>query len=169
MQHVLFKSKEEHWKWCYDNYFKYYEDLDPSPWDEEDRKILQPFFDWNAQRKGTPGPMSPEVQASFDYYDKVRDKGMLARERIDVVNRLEREQLLGHFGFERKYESDFETDEEYDEYLDSKEPPRLDIELSYPCVMVSNLIADYDRLGPVTKVVIDYVELKEFNPEEKTE
>lgn len=163
MKHVLFTSKEQHWQWAYDNYFRYYEDLNPSVWDEEDRKILQPFFDWNKQMKGIPGIMSKEVKAGFDHYAKVSEKGLIARERIDIINRLQREQLLEHFGFKRKYESDFENEQEYEEYLDRKEPPNLDIKLSYPCIMVCSLIADYDRLGPVTNVVIDYVQLSEFS------
>lgn len=162
MKHALFKSKEEHWVWCYENYFKYYGNFNPSPWSDEDKKILQPFFDYSDTRKEKHAQMSPEVQAAFEYYDKVRDKGMFARECIDVVQRIEESQLLEVFGFERKYESDFETDEEYEAYLDNEEPPELAIELSYPCIMVSSLSASFDRCGDVTEVIVDYVSLEEF-------
>jgi hypothetical protein len=162
MKHVLFKNKAEHWKWCYENYFKHFGNFDRSPWSEEDRKIMQPFFDWHAKNKGVPGFMPPDVRESFAHYDKVRESGIEARERLDVVNRVEEQHLLGAFGFERKVESAFETQEEYDEYCDSDEEPELGIYLSYPCVMVYSLSASWDRIGDVTEIIIDYVELDEF-------
>lgn len=161
MKRALFKNKEEHWAWCYENYFKYYGDFNASPWSEEDLKLLKPFFDWNSDKK-SPTDMSPEVRKSFDYYDKVRNKGMAARERIDMIQRLDEEALLECFGFARKYESDFETDEEYEAYQNSDTPPELAIELTYPCIMVYELNASFDRIGDVTEVVIDYVSLDEF-------
>ena len=166
MNHILLKNKEEHWDWCFENYLKYYNEHNPSPWSEEDKKILQPFFDWTSSRKGAPGPMPVAVQRAFDYYCTVSEKGMTARERIDFTQRVSRDQLLEYFGFERKYESDFDTDEAYEAYEDSLSNgdyiPELSFSLSYPCIMISSLEADYDRLGPVTKAVVDYVSLDEF-------
>jgi hypothetical protein len=162
MKHVLFRSKKEHWDWCYENYFKHFGNLDRSPWSEEDRKILQPFFDWHSKNKGVPGFMPPDVWEAFEYYENVRNKGMEARERLDVVDRLEEGDLLNAFGFERKFESEFETQEKYDEYCASNEEPELGIELTYPCIMVYSLSASWDRIGDVTEIVIDYVSLDEF-------
>jgi hypothetical protein len=162
MKHVLFRSKKEHWDWCYENYFKHFGTFDRSPWSEEERKIMQPFFDWDYKNRGVPGFMPPDVREAFAYYDKVREKGMEARERLDVVDRVEEGQLLEAFGFERKFESDFETQEEYDAYCDSGEEPELDIELTYPCIMTYNLSASWDRIGDVTEIVVDYVSLNEF-------
>jgi hypothetical protein len=152
MKHILFKNKAEHWKWCHENYFKHFGNFDSSPWSEEDRKIMQPFFNWHAKNKGVPGFMPPDVREAFAYYDKVREKGMETRERLDVVDRVEEGHLLNAFGFERKFESDFETQEE----------PELGIELTYPCIMVYSLSASWDRIGDVTEIVIDYVSLDEF-------
>ena len=163
MKHVLFRTKEEHWDWCYKNYFRYCGDFDASPWEEEDRKIMQPFFDWQEERKGAPEPMPPDVQTAFNHYCRISEKGMDARERIDVVRRIGEDHLLDIFGFERKYESDFETDEEYEAYLDREAPPELAIELAYPCIMVYSLSASFDRCGDVTEALVDYVELKEFD------
>jgi hypothetical protein len=159
MKHILFKNKQEHWKWCYDNYFKYYGNFNNSPWDEEDQRNLQALFDWQELDRGTyTVPMSNEVKQSVAYYDKVRDKGMEARERIDFIERIERDQLLEIFGFERKYESDFEDDEECEKNFTE---PELAIELSYPCIMVCSLSASWDRIGDITEVVVDYVEWEE--------
>jgi hypothetical protein len=162
MKHVLFKNKAEHWAWCHENYFRYYGDFNPSPWSKEDEKIMQPFFDWHRENQGTPGHMPDDVKKAFEHYDKVRNSGMSARDRIDVTYRIDEGNLLEAFGFSRKYESDFETSEEYEEYCSSDEEPELGIELSYPCVMVYSLSASWDRTGDVTEVVVDYVELKEF-------
>ena len=173
MKHVLFKNKQEHWKWCYDNYFRYYGDIDPAVWLPEDEEKMQPFFDWQRANNGKPGLMPDDVKKAFDHYVKVSESGMDSRERIDLIQRIDKDQLLGMFGFKRKYESDFETDEEHEEYLetmfvDSAEP-ELDFELSYPCIMVCSLTATFDRIGDVTEVVIDYVELKEFYTSQEAE
>ena len=166
MKHVLFKNKAEHWAWCHENYFRYYGDFNPSPWSKEDEKIMKPFFDWQKDvsnsKQMVSVSMPDNVKKAFEHYDKVRDKGMDARDRIDVTHRIDEGNLLDAFGFYRKYESDFETSEEYEEYCASDEEPELGIELSYPCVMVCSLIASWDRIGDVTEVVVDYVELKEF-------
>ena len=161
MNHILLKSKQEHWKWCYENYLRYYNELHPLIWSDKEQVILKPFFDWS-KTCNTHNEMPDNVKVSFEYYLKARKNANNARKRIDFTRQVDREKLLSFFGFKEKTESDFNDEQEYESYLFSDNQRDLDIELSYPCIMVYHFSADSDRCGKICEMIVDYVELSEF-------
>jgi hypothetical protein len=109
--------------------------------------------------------MNAQEREAFKYYETISDLGSQRRICIDVTEELEFDQLLEVFGFERKYESDFETDEEFEEYQNSFSRENLSnvqIAIEYPCVMVSWLDKEWDRMGSSVITAVDYVSLSEF-------
>lgn len=176
MNKVLFNSKEEHWAWVWKNYISLYGKIneeghweEASIWEEEDLPKLQPFFEWNDERKGAPGSMPPEVRESFDFYMTKHLAAGEKKYRKDVCGEVEQDRLLEILGF-MPIEEECE-EEDGVEYLhnpaysaDSVLELNEDYEISYPCVMVYYIDTSWDRAGgQVTMTFVDFVSLKEFN------
>jgi hypothetical protein len=168
MKKTLFKNKEEHWAWVWDNYIRYYRRYDKetgllveeSIWGDDLPK-LEPFFDWQKENAGKyRNDMPPEVKESFDYYYEIREKGWANKERYDVTGKIEISYMVEMFGFSRM-DDEGDDDELYNIYSKEVVPP-VHESIKYPCVMLSYLETSWDRMGDATITAVDFVYLEDF-------
>lgn len=163
MKKQKFNNITEHWAWAY-SYLRFYT-KDNDIWGEN-REKLQPFFDWSEQDNREPMPEMPEkVREAHKLYGSIvfSSEGS-DKEKKDVAERLERDELANLLGF--VYPEDQETEDpdgNIDYILPSKEIPwstREDI--SYPCIVSSCLEIGDDRYGSNTIALTSFVNETEF-------
>ena len=179
MNKKLFKNKEEHWAWVFNNYINLFgfvnEDGDwqeTSIWEQEDLPKLKPFFDWDKDRQRLQKlkdayNMPPEVVESYEFYKTKSEAATAKRERKDIANEIGQNALVEYFGFKPYGNDDDDDDCEYihDPRYNAQDVPEFaeEFTIDYPCVMVYHLEHTWDRNGDVNIVSVDYVSLSEFN------
>lgn len=147
---------------------------DKQVWKDEDLPILQPFFD--KQQIGRDYKFNEEQKKGYDLY--VRRMEEYAREEFEIRDSVEQMgiDILCESFFLKPISLDCwdynDEGEEIDEQGNVVEPlskKSLEIDedwkkdLTFPLVLVGSISSDYDRLGPVSMISIDFVELKDFN------
>lgn len=165
MKKIFFANKEEHWKWCWENYIRFYGLFDEqSPWLPEDEVKMKPFFEWSSKRHENNVIMPPEVKEAFEHYDKCREAGLERRFNIDFVNEIEQEVLLQELGFEPYASENEDIDEDTDEFVNYslENPPNVLEDIKYPCVMTYELSLEMDRIGKSIFCFVCFVTLEDF-------
>jgi len=145
-------------------------------WKPEDKKIIQPFFDYSNYSNGRPERKMNEAEcAAFDHYTKCREEyADRAFEIRDAVKQIDPETLYSFFLLEPPIMECWDFDEngnDIDEQgniipPESREGLRLieDLveEVSFPLCLVGVLISDSDRLGNIAMCFSQIVTLKDF-------
>jgi hypothetical protein len=141
-------------------------------WREGDREKLQPFFDYWNERPDRK--MTEKEREAYDYHDKCnKEYANEAAEVRDSVSQLDTNTLVEAFGFESlnmdcyDYDGDGNEIDEDGEIMPPLSKDSLKIseewDYEYPYVITGLITSDYDRLGAISMVFIEVVELKEFN------
>lgn len=147
---------------------------DKQVWKDEDLPVLQPFFD--KQQISGDFKFTEEQKRGFDRFVLARKE--YANEEFEIRDGVEQMDIgiLCESFFLKPLSLDCwdynDKGEEIDEQGNVVEPlskKSLEIDedwkkdLTFPLVLVGNISSDYDRLGPVAMLSIDFVELKDFN------
>lgn len=166
MNHALLLSEADRWKLAY-SYLKF-KCGDDSIWREEDLPKLQPFFKYSDKCHGNGNfrAMTQDEKDSFDYYIKCeREYNNELTEKRDSVYYISEYTLIEAFGYEIPSDED-ENGNKIFIKIDEDTPLKSTVNITYPCVCVSWIASGYDRLGSSSICAIDYVELKDFKPNE---
>ena len=164
MKHTLLLSEADRWKLAY-SYLRF-KCGDDSIWREEDLPKLQPFFKYSDKCHGNFRAMTQDEKDSFYYYEKCRKEyNDELTEKRDSVLYIDENTLIKSFGYELPSDED-ENGDEIDIEIDADTPLKSAIDLTYPCVCVNWLESGYDRYSSTGICAIDYVELKDFKPNE---
>jgi hypothetical protein len=149
----LIKDKGQYWNFVW-QFVEWATNPDRSLWRDEDYPKLQPFF--AAQQRGTSIQWTEEVQKSFDFYDKCRkeygDDNATIR---DAMRQFSPDDVLEGFGFEINMD-----DEEYEKDI----PLELhkDFEATFPFIVIGEISSEFDRLGKIRTLAINFVSKKDF-------
>lgn len=168
MNKILFNTKEEHWKWAYDNYLRFTTE-DDDIWTEQQRIDFEPFFRFSDNmRNNTDSKMTPEEKESFEKYISLREAGhgLDTKFQKDFATNFEFNRLCNALGFdpESLYNDISTEDEDIEEMsdIDFNNPlPTLDI-ITYPFILVYWFETSFDRGGDCTIAASDFVLLSDF-------
>jgi hypothetical protein len=167
MTHYLLKNEQDRWLMCW----KYIQAKlrGDNVWKEEDLKKIQPFFDWHDSKLTNNRAMTQIESEAYDYYQDVFHSYALELfELRDLVEDFSLEDIFRIFSYkwDENYFYDkngfFDIDDNQKEPINEKSVFTSLIEIHYPCVAVVYLGGTYDRLDETSIVVVDYVELREF-------
>lgn len=143
-------------------------------WREEDRPLLEPFFE-ASQKPAKDIEWTDEIKKSFDYYQKCRldyaDKNFEIR---DCSSQFDRQELLDFFFLKSIDDECFDVDDEGND-LDSdgniimpfsrellELNPEFEAANLFPMIFVGMIDSTFDRLGNMRISFSDFVSLSEF-------
>jgi hypothetical protein len=150
---------------------------DKQVWKDEDLPILQPFFE--RQAKGGDYKFTEEEGRGFDRWQLARKEYADEEFEIrDACQQIDIGNLCDAFFLKQLDMECWDYNDNGDEIDEqgnivpplSKNSLEIDEdwkkELTFPLVMVGSISSDFDRMGPVAILSIDFVELKDFTPQQ---
>ncbi len=150
----LIKNEDQYWNFVWP-FVEWSIDSNRSLWRAEDYPKLKPFFDIQNHRSGD---WTPEVRASFDFYEKCRKEyGDKNKEMRDAVRQFSPDDVLDGFGYHPP------LDEEEELSKDKRLSLNEDFGAKFPFVIIGEISCGFDRLGDIKIFAVHVVNLEDFN------
>jgi hypothetical protein len=152
----LIQNKEQYWDLVW-SFLEWTIDPDKSLWNEEDRPLLEPFF--NRMQSKPDEKWTDEINQSFDHYQKcLKDYADRNTELRDSTRQFSPEGILEIFG----YELPNDDDEDFEYSKDNPLPLTDDFDATFPFVIVGDIDSGFDRLGKVSSAFVYRISQTEF-------